>query len=91
MTVVLGEVKAGTQAERRIIVRGATPFRITAIQGTDAQLDVREASATSKAVHVLTVTLRPEKAGELNRTLQVLTDLRGESNIEFTAKARVVK
>ncbi|HYT91447.1 MAG TPA: DUF1573 domain-containing protein [Gemmataceae bacterium] len=91
MTVVLGEVKAGTQAERRIIVRGAAPFRITAIKGTDAQLDVREAGAGNKAVHILTVTLRPDQAGELNRTLQILTDLRAESNIEFTAKAHVVK
>jgi hypothetical protein len=91
MTVVLGEVKAGTQAERRIIVRGATPFRIKGIQGTDAQLDVRESAAGSKPVHVLTVTLRPDRPGELNRVLHVLTDLQSEANIEFTAKAKVVR
>jgi hypothetical protein len=89
MTVVLGELKAGTQAERRIVVRGPTPFRITSITGMDKQLQVREATTESKTVHVLTVTLRPNKPGELNRTLRVLTDVRGE--IEFTAKARVVK
>ncbi len=91
MTVILGEVKAGTQAERRIIVRSATPFRITGIKGTDAQLAVREANTQPKTVHILTVTLRPNKAGELERTLRVITDLQGEGNIEFTAKAHVVR
>ena len=91
MTVVLGEVKAGKLAERRIIVRGSTPFRITGIKGTDKLLSVREAEAESKTVHVLTVTLRPTKAGELNRSLRILTDLPNESDIEFNAKARVVR
>jgi hypothetical protein len=91
MTVVLGEVKAGKQAERRLIVRGATPFRITGIKGTDKLLSVREAEAESKAVHVLTVTLRPNKPGEMNRSIRILTDLPNESDIEFNAKARVVR
>ena len=91
VTVVLGEVKAGKQAERRIIVRGSTPFRITAIKGMDKQLSVREADTASKTVHVLTVTLRPSKPGQLNRSLRILTDLPNESDIEFNAKARVVR
>ena len=91
MIVILGEVKAGKQAERRLIVRGSTPFRITGIKGTDKQLHVREPDAESKTVHVLTVTLRPNRAGELNRTLRILTDLPNESDIEFHAKARVVR
>ncbi len=91
MTVVLGELKAGALAERRIIVRGSTPFRITGIRGTDKQLSVREAASESKAVHVLTVTLRPSRPGEWNRNLRIQTDLPGENDIEFTAKARVVR
>jgi hypothetical protein len=91
MTVVLGELKAGTLAERRIIVRGSSPFRITGIKGTDKQLSVREGASESKSVHVLTVTLKPSRAGEMNRNLRILTDLPGESDIEFTAKARVVR
>ncbi|MCI0456937.1 MAG: DUF1573 domain-containing protein [Gemmataceae bacterium] len=91
MTVVLGEVKAGTQAERRLVVQGVTPFRILSVQGTDGQLSVRSSKNDRKAVHVLTVTLRPDKTGELNRTLRIITDIQGESDIEFTAKARVVR
>jgi hypothetical protein len=91
MTVVLGEIKAGTQAERRLIVRGSTPFRIVGIKGIDKQLSVRETSGESQTVHVLTVTLRPDRAGELNRALRIQTDLTGESEITFMAKARVVR
>jgi hypothetical protein len=91
MTVVLGEVKAGKQVERRLIVRGSTPFRITGIKGTDKLLSVREAEADSKPVHVLTVTLRPNKPGEMNRSLRILTDLPNESDIEFNARAKVVR
>src|SRR5262249_52592115 len=81
MTVQLGDVKAGKQAERRLIVRGSTPFRITGIRGTDKQLSVRESSSEPQTVHVLTVTLRPNRPGDLNRSLRILTDLKGESEI----------
>jgi hypothetical protein len=89
-SVVLGRVKAGAEAERKVIVRGMEPFKITGISGTDAQLKVRDSSSESKTVHVLTITLRPRQPGEINRTVRVVTDLRGENNIEFTAQAHVV-
>jgi hypothetical protein len=91
MSVVLGEVKAGAQAERHIVIRAGAPFRITGIKGTDAQLSVRDSSQESKNVHVITVTLRPTEAGELNRTLQIQTDLQDEALIEVSAKAKVIR
>jgi hypothetical protein len=91
MTVVLGEVKAGTQAERRLVVQGVTPFRIVSVQGTDDQLDVRVSRDERKAVHVLTVTVRPTATGAFNRTLRILTDVQGKGDIEFTSKATVVR
>jgi hypothetical protein len=89
-TVLLDQVKAGTEAERKVIVRGVKPFRITAVKGTDAQMTVRDASPESKPVHVLTVTVRTKNVGELQRTFQVLTDLPGESAVEFSARAHIV-
>ena len=41
-------------------------------------------------VHVLTIAVRPTRAGEINRQIQVLTDLRGESSIDFSARAFAV-
>ena len=58
---------------------------------TDDALQVRESNAESKAVHVLTVQVRADKTGELNRTIRVITDLPDNGEIEFHATAQVVK
>jgi hypothetical protein len=90
-TVGLGEIKAGKIAERKVVVQGARPFRIVSVQGTDKELSVRDSTAESATVHVLTVTLQPKRAGELQRSLRVVTDLGGEETIEFQAVAQVVQ
>ena len=90
-TVSLGQVKAGTESDRKVIIRGLRPFRITGITGTDGQLQVRTTSNESKAVHVLTVTLSPREAGKnLDRRITVQTDLQSGGDIEFQAMAEVV-
>jgi hypothetical protein len=88
-TVVLGDVKAGGEAERKVIVRGVTPFKITAIKGTDDQLTVKDSTEEAKALHVLTVKLKAAKPGESNRTLRVITDLKEDGEIEFQTKIQV--
>ncbi len=89
-TVVLGQVKAGTESDRKVVIRGIRPFRITGIGGTDEQIRVKESNTESKAVHVLTVTLSPRDPGELTRVIRVQTDLQNSGDIEFNAKADVV-
>jgi hypothetical protein len=89
-TVNLGQIKPGTLEERKVIVRGTKPFRITKVEGTDDQLAVRDSTAENKAIHVLIVTLKPKKPGELDRTFKVLTDLTEEREVEFQAKAQVL-
>jgi hypothetical protein len=88
--VDLGQLKVGGQIERKVIVRGVKPFRVTDVKGGDEQLKVRDTTTDSKPVHVLAVTLHPDKAGDIQRSLRVLTDLQDESEIEFHAKAHVV-
>jgi hypothetical protein len=88
--VTLGEVKAGTESDRKVVIRGITPFRITSITGTDGQLQVRETNSDSKTVHVLTVTLNPRDAGDLTRLIRVQTDMKTGGDIEFNAQAKVL-
>jgi hypothetical protein len=90
-TVYLGQVKAGQEVERKVIVRGSKAFRITKLDGIDEQISVKESNAESKAVHVLTVQLRADKAGEINRTIRVFTDIPDGGDIEFHTWAQVVK
>lgn len=89
-SVALGQVKVGEEAQRKVIVRGAKPFKITQIRGADGMLKVRDSSVDSKPVHILTLLLRPTSPGEWTRTLQVITDLEGEGEVEFQARADVV-
>jgi hypothetical protein len=95
-TVVLGKIKAGFQAQRRIIVRGVRPFRITAVEGTDHLLTVKDGTQDRRPVHVLTITVQSPKPEEfnrpidVNRTIRVMTDLSDDAQIEFHAKAQIV-
>ena len=85
-----GPVKAGAEAERKVIIRGVKPFKITGVRGTDANLMVRDSTTDSKPVHVLTITLKGGQPGDLDRPLRVITDLKEEAEIEFQAKAQIV-
>jgi Protein of unknown function (DUF1573) len=89
-TVTLGQVKAGAELDRKVILRGVTPFRITGITGTDTQIRVIENNSESKTVHVLTVTLSPMEAGQLTRMIRIHTDLPNGGDIEFNAQAEVL-
>ncbi len=88
-TVALGSIKVTAEGERRVIVRGIKPFKITKVLGTDNQLSVRDNTPQAKPVHVLTVKLKPNQAGELNRTLHVLTDLAEDNKVDFQVHAVV--
>lgn len=84
-----GQVSPGAEVERRVIIRGAEPFRITDIMGADDEVRVQGSSLERRLSHVLTVKLRPQTAGQLNRSLRVLTDLNAEGEIEVPVVAEV--
>jgi len=89
--VNLGEVKVGAEVERKVVVRGVKPFRITAIQGQDDALTARASSAEARPVHVLTVKLKPTQPGQVQRSLQVKTDMPEEGQVTIHTTATVVK
>jgi len=84
-----GQVAVGSQVERKVIVRGTQPFRITEVRGADGELVVSDSANDSEAIHVLTVTLKGSNPGDLNRTLRVITDLKEEGEIDFRAQGQV--
>ncbi|HMC66221.1 MAG TPA: hypothetical protein VKI65_14890, partial [Gemmataceae bacterium] len=88
--VLLGQVPMGQQVERKVIVRGVKPFKVTGVEGTDGQLTVQDSTAESKPVHVLTVKLNATRVGDYSRTVRVVTDLKEEGDIEFVTQASIV-
>jgi hypothetical protein len=87
---MLGDVKAGSETERKVIVRGVRPFRIIRVSGTDSQLSVNDNTSASKSIHVLTIKLKARGQGELNRDLRILTDMPEDNEIDFQASAEIV-
>jgi hypothetical protein len=89
-SVTLGQIAVGSQVERKVIVRGTKPFRITDVRGAGDDLVVSDGANEKQAIHVLTVTLKGTKAGDLNRTLRVITDLKEDGEIDFRAQGQVM-
>jgi hypothetical protein len=88
--VTLGLLHVDDESERRVIVRGVKPFRITRVKGGDANLEVKTNSSEPREVHVLTVKLKPAAIGSLERTLRVVTDLVEDNEIDFRVSASVM-
>jgi hypothetical protein len=86
----LGQVKVGSEVERKIVIRGDTPFRIKEIKGTDAQVSVQDSSSDSKPMHLLTVKFKPQNPGGLARTLRIITDLKDSGDVAIQATALAV-
>jgi hypothetical protein len=82
--VALGAIKVNNEVERRVIVRGVRPFKITRILGTNSDLWIKDSAVTAKEIHVLTIRYKPGQVGELTRTVRILTDLGGDDGeIDF--------
>jgi hypothetical protein len=87
--VVLGQLKPGATSEKRIVIRGSTPFKVTKIEGEDPQLKV-VGGTEAKTVQVLKVTfIAGQQPAEVTRKVRVLTDLGGEEAVDFTVQAFV--
>jgi hypothetical protein len=87
--VALGPVKVNGENERRVVIRGAQPFKVTAIEGADEEVIVKDSTDGAKQVHVLTVRIKPTKAGDVKRKIKVKTDLKEEGEVDFNVTASI--
>jgi hypothetical protein len=85
----LGKVKLGGESERRLLLRGAMPFRVLRIEGSDDQVSARDMTPEARASHVLAVHIKATRPGEVTKNLRVVTDLKEDPQIEFQATASV--
>jgi hypothetical protein len=74
--LTLGGVKAGDALTRRVVVRGAKPFRILDVKGLGDGIELGAAkNETASEVQTVTFKCRFEKAGDIHRELKIMTDL----------------
>jgi hypothetical protein len=86
--VSFGAVKVKEASDRRVIIRGVKAFKITEVKGLSGDMEVKK-SAESREVHVLTIKVKPGKAGTIDRTIHVVTDLKADNEIDFKVSATV--
>lgn len=73
----LGDVKPGAEVTKKLVIRGKKPFRITKIGCKDDCFSFTTGDE-SKKLHVIPVKFKaPEKAGDVNQTILIETDLGG--------------
>jgi Protein of unknown function (DUF1573) len=72
--VDFGDVKVGDAAVKNVLFRGEKAFRIKEIKGSDGVVEVGGKGGDAKMVHVLKVTFKPGKAGDVNRTIELIAD-----------------
>ena len=87
--ITLGVIKANEETMRKIIVRGAAPFRITQIKGIDASTLVAFDSKLAREVHVLTIKVKPGMSGKIDKVLRVITDMKTDNEIDVRVQGTV--
>jgi len=89
--VQLGTLSIGNQKETRVTLQSGTPFKILEVKGADAQLGVKVESQEAKAVHVITLSAKPNLQGGFVRSVEIVTDNKEQPKIVIPVAAKVVK
>jgi hypothetical protein len=71
----LGAVAVNKEQTRRVLIKGARPFRILGIEGADDGIECEAASAGAATVHTVTIKCQFKQAGAVKRELKIKTDL----------------
>jgi hypothetical protein len=87
----LGEIKIGDDVEQNVLVKGDKPFKITSIKGADGVVTVKEAAAEAKAIHIITVKVKPSETGDIVKELTVVTDEADNTTVSIPVRAKAVK
>ena len=86
-SLYLGDIQPNQTISKKIVVQGKVPFRILSISPSDKQF-AYDLSDQAKAIHIVPVWFTAgEQRGDVNQTLEIITDL-GEG-ITATCQARV--
>ncbi|QEL18430.1 DUF1573 domain-containing protein [Limnoglobus roseus] len=89
--VKVGEIKEGSKLESKLMLQGSQNFKILEVKGGDDEVAVKSESSESRALHTLLFAIKPTKAGDLNRSFEVLTDHKEMPKVTIPFTAKVVK
>lgn len=86
----LGNIPAGSQCTKRLVVRGPEPFRVTKVECDDLRFQF-QMTDKAKTLHFVPVVFNADDIpGEVSQTIHVHTDLAGGKRAETNASAKIV-
>ena len=81
-------VKVGDKREVSVVVKGDKPFKILDVKGGDGLVTARADGAESKQAHVVRLVFQPSEAGDLAKTITVVTDNGAEERVTIPVRGR---
>jgi len=83
-------MKVGDKKELSVVVKGDKPFKILDVKGGDDLIKAVAERSEAKQAHVVRLVYQPNAAGDLSKTITVVTDngAEGKINIPVRGKAR---
>ena len=89
--VKLNGLKLGQLTEHRIQLKSDKPFKVTDIKGAGDSVTVEPQEKGATVVQTLKVTVKPDKPGNIDRTLQVQTNHPDQKIVTIPLSAAVPK
>jgi hypothetical protein len=87
-TVQFPAVKVGDRKELSVIVKGDKPFKILDVKGGDDLVKAVADGSEAKPAHILRLVFQPSAAGDLSKTITVVTDGGSENKITIPVRGR---
>jgi hypothetical protein len=84
-----GRIGKAGQLEKKVVLRGAEPFKVTKIEGLEPNIEVTGASDDPKEMQVLSIRYKAgDHPGEIEKRLKIFTDLKKDNVVEVTLRGR---
>jgi hypothetical protein len=81
-------VKVGDKKEISVVVKGDKPFKILDVKGGDGLITAKADGNEAKQAHVVHLVFQPNEAGDLTRTITVVTDNGAEGKVTIPVRGK---
>ena len=81
-------IKVGDKKELSVVVKGDKPFKILDVKGGDDLITAVAEGTEAKQAHVVRLVFQPNMAGDLSKTITVVTDNGAEGKITIPVRGK---
>jgi hypothetical protein len=86
--VQFSSVRVGEKKELSVVVKGDKPFKILDVKGGDGLVTASADGNEAKQAHVVRIVFQPSEAGDLSKTITVVTDTGAEGKITIPVRGK---